>query len=163
MVIEEFDFYRKVRAYYCKVNFDLLFTYRFAHRLDKTAMARGSFGCSVNYHAQTVEYTMQLVSDVIERPFSESGSFLFSTIYEAIPPQRIEYHDYPIHKLRYKVPIDYDWQAFIEEGAASAINRHTIGALFKKWGIKDEQDREVDAHIKITKLTVDWKGSNQVG
>lgn len=155
-MVEEFDFYRKVRAYYCNVKFEVLFSYRFAHRLDKKATAMGTFSCSVNAHTQTVEYTMQLKTDVIERPHSESGALLFSTVYEAIPPQVIEFKDYQISKIRYKVPIDYDWQQFIREGAEAAMNVQTLGALIKKWKLSGEAKEQVEAHLKVIKVSFQW-------
>lgn len=95
---------------------------------------------------------MQLRSDPIERPRSESNSFLFSTIYEAIPQQTIEFIDYPILKLKYRVPIDYDWQQFIMDGAESAINKSTMSALFKKWKLIGENGEPVDGNLKVVKV-----------
>ncbi|MFD0588368.1 hypothetical protein ACFQZE_10170 [Paenibacillus sp. GCM10027627] len=132
------------------------FTYRYSHRHNKTATARGSFSCGVNAHTQTVEYLMQLKSDPIERPYSESGSFLFSTIVKAIPAQVIEFHNYPILKQRYRVPIDYDWQQFIIDGASSAMNTSTIGSLFKKWKLKGEDGEPVDANLKVVQVELNW-------
>lgn len=160
MMVDEFEFYRKVRAYYCRVEFDLLFTYRFAHRLNKTAAARGFFSCAVNAHLQTVEYTMQLDTDLIERPFSESGALLFSTSYEAIPAQRIQLRDYPIYKINYKTPIDYDWQRFIADGADAAINPGTIGAIFKKCRLKGSDGGEIDANLKVLRVTMKGRTEN---
>ncbi|RJE91117.1 hypothetical protein D3P07_03340 [Paenibacillus sp. 1011MAR3C5] len=156
MMVEEFEFYRKVRAFYCNVSFSLSFIYRFSHRVNKSATAKGTFSCGVNAHTQTVEYLMQLKSESIERPYSESGSFLFSNIYEAIPEQVIDYMNYPIHKLRYRVPIDYDWQQFIVEGAESAINVNTMNGLFKKWKLLGTSGQPVDAHLKVTKVELKW-------
>jgi len=149
MSAEEFQFFRNVRSYYCNVPFLLSFTYYYAHRHRKTATATGSYSCGVNVHTQKVEYTMQLKSDPIERPRSESGSFLFTTVYEAIPAQRIEFVDYPILNHRYRVPIDYDWQQFIVDGAGAAINTGTMNALFKKWKLVDVNGEPVDANLKV--------------
>ncbi|GKU75790.1 hypothetical protein [Paenibacillus sp. L3-i20] len=156
MLVEEFEFYRKVRSYYCNVSFKLTFTYRFSHRHLKTATAKGSFSCGVNAHTQTVEYMMQLKSDSIERPHTESNSFLFSSVYEEIPPQVIEFVNYPILKLRYRVPIAYDWQEFIVKGAESAINNNTMQSLFKKWRINGTGGEAVEAKFKVTKVEFDW-------
>lgn len=99
---------------------------------------------------------MQLRSDPIERPYSEKSSFLFTTIYEAIPPQSIEFVDYPISKLKYRVPIDYDWQQFIMNGARSAINKNTMGSLFKKWKLVGENGEPVDGgNLKVIKVQFD--------
>lgn len=155
-MVEEFEFYRNVRAYYCRVLFTLSFTYRFSHRHAKKALARGSFSCGVNVRSQTVEYVMKLKSDPIERPFSEHGSFLFASHYEGIPSQTIEFENYPIYKVRYRVPIDYDWQQFIVRGAENAINPGTIGQLFKKWKLKDTNGQPVDAGLKVEKIEFHW-------
>lgn len=156
MMMEEFEFYRKVRAFYCNITFEVSFAYRFSHRHNKTAKAIGSFSCGVNAHSQTVEYLMQLESDPIERPYSESGSFLFSNVYEEIPAQVIKLQNHPILKLRYRVPIDYDWQQFIVEGAKSAINVGTMGQLFKKWDLKGADGSTVDAKLKVVKVEHHW-------
>lgn len=156
MLVEEFEFYRKVRAYYCNVSFTLSFTYRYSHRHNKSLTAKGSFSCGVNAHTQTVEYLMQLKSDPIERPYSESGSFLFSSVYEAIPPQSIEFQNHPILKLRYRVPIDYDWQQFIVNGAESAINVNTMGGLFKKWELKGVNGEPVEGNLKVVNVQFNW-------
>ncbi|MBH5317246.1 hypothetical protein I6N90_05405 [Paenibacillus sp. GSMTC-2017] len=156
LMVEEFEFYRKVRAYYCNVSFRLTFTYCFSHRHVKKATAQGSFSCGVNAHSQTVEYIMQLKSDIIERPHTESGSFLFSSIYDAIPQQRIEFVNYPILKLRYRVPISYDWQQFVVQGAESAINVSTMQGLFKKWRLNGKDNQPVDAKFKVTNVEFDW-------
>lgn len=156
MMVEEFEFYRKVRAFYCNVSFSLSFTYRFSHRHNKSATAKGTFSCGVNAHTQTVEYLMQLKSEPIERPYSESGSFLFTSIYEAIPAQIIEFINYPIHKLRYRVPIDYDWQEFVVDGAESAINASAMNGLFKKWKLLGTSGQPIDAHLKVTKVELNW-------
>lgn len=156
MSIEEFDFYRKVRTNYCDVAFQVEFTYRLSHRHFKTAAAQGTFSCNVNAHAQTVEYVMQLKTDPIERPYSERSLFLFTNIYEEIPPQTIEFKNYPIQKLRYRVPIDYDWQQFIVTGAENAINPSTLRQLFRKWKIKGKEDQPIDADFKIKKVQLNW-------
>ncbi|MCR2802554.1 hypothetical protein [Paenibacillus soyae] len=155
-MVEEFEFFRNVRSYYCHVKFTVSFTYRFSHRHSKRVMARGSFGCGVNVRSQTVEYVMQLKSDPIERPRSESGSFLFTTLYEAIPSQMIEFENYPIYKVRYRVPIDYDWQQFVVRGAENAINPGTIGQLFRKWKLHGANGEAVDAGLKVEKIEFHW-------
>ncbi|WP_168122783.1 hypothetical protein [Paenibacillus sp. HB172176] len=155
MMVEEFEFFRKVRASYCNVPFHVVFTYRLSHRHHKMANAKGMFSCSVNAHTQTVEYRMGLKSDAISRPFNESGSFLFTSRYEEIPPQCIVFEDYSIHKQRYKVPIAYDWQAFIKKGAEQAINVGTIQQLFKRWKLKDKEGNDVEANLKVIKVELD--------
>ncbi|RIX46337.1 hypothetical protein D3P08_26400 [Paenibacillus nanensis] len=155
MSVEEFDFFRKVKSHYYHVSFWLSFTYCFAHRHMKIATARGAFSCGVDVHTQTVVYTMQLKSDPIHRPRSQSDSFLFSTVYEAIPAQTIEFANYPILRLKYRVPIDYDWQQFIRNGAESAINKSTMSALFKKWELHDENGEPVDGKLKVVKVQFD--------
>src|SRR4030095_2586947 len=89
-VVDEFEFFRKVRTYYNNVPFLVRFTFRLSQRVDKTLMARGSFSCRVNPHTQIVEYVLELKSDVISRPYSEHSSFLFSSVFEEIPAQTIE-------------------------------------------------------------------------
>ncbi|MDQ6422344.1 hypothetical protein RB620_23215 [Paenibacillus sp. LHD-117] len=156
MMVEEFEFYRKVRANYCNVSFMMWFTYRLSHRHSKTATARGAFSCGVNAHTQTLEYTIQLKSEPIGRPYSESGTFLFPSVYEEIPQQVIEYENYPIHKQRYRVPITYDWHEFVRSGARSGINVHTMQALLGKWKLRGKGEDFVDAKLKVTKLQFDW-------
>lgn len=74
-MVDEFEFFRKVRAYYNNVPFLVQFTYRLSHRVDKALAARGSFSCRVNPHTQIVEYVLDLKSDPISRPHSEQSSF----------------------------------------------------------------------------------------
>lgn len=155
-MVEEFDFYRKVRSYYCNVPFSVVFTYRSSYRLVKKATANGSFSCSVNAHSQTVEYVMQLKTDPISRPYSERDSFLFTSVYEEIPEQTIEFDNYPIQKLRYRVPIAYDWQQFIRAGAENAINVKSIQQLFKKWKLKGMKGQPIEAYLKVLKVQMNW-------
>jgi hypothetical protein len=156
MMVEEFEFYRKVRANYCNVAFKVLFTYRLSHRHNKTAVAHGSFSCGVNAHTQTLEYTLNLKTEPIQRPYSESGTFLFSSVYKEIPSQVIEYENYPIHKQRYRVPITYDWHDCVRSGAKSGINAISIQALLRKWTLHGTEDEAIDAILKVTKLQFDW-------
>lgn len=156
-MLDEFEFFRKVRSYYCNVPFLVGFSYRLSHRIDKAVAAHGSFSCRVNPHTQIVEYVIELKSDLISRPHSEQSSFLFSSVYEEIPSQRIEYENYLIQALRYPVPIQYDWQSFIMKGAEDAINVHTIGQLFKKWKINGMNSQTVDANFKVEKVTLQWQ------
>jgi hypothetical protein len=156
MMVEEFEFYRKVRTYYCNVAFSVQFTYLFSYRHNRTASANGTFSCSVNAHSQTVEYIMDLKSDVIERPYSERNNLLFTNVYEQIPPQAIEYIRYPIYKMRYRVPIDYDWQQFVIEGGEAAINVKSMQALFKKWKLLGADGSPVEANLKVAKVSLHW-------
>lgn len=156
-MVDEFEFFRKVRAYYCNVPFLVRFTYRLSHRLDKAATARGSFSCRVNPHTQIVEYVLGLQSDPISRPYSEHSSFLFSSAYEEIPPQTIEIDHFPIQALRYPLPIEYDWQSFIMSGAEDAINVQTIQQLFKKWRLKGAGGELIDGKLKIEQVLLQWQ------
>ncbi|MBD2872911.1 hypothetical protein [Paenibacillus arenilitoris] len=156
-MIDEFEFFRKVRASYGNVPFLVQFTYRLSHRVDKAATARGSFSCRVNPHTQIVEYVIGLKSDPIARPRSEQGAFLFSSVYDEIPPQTIEYDNYLIQSLRYPIPITYDWQPFIRSGAEDAINAQSIQQLFKKRKLKGAGGQEVDAKLKTTKVLLEWQ------
>ncbi|WP_424768067.1 hypothetical protein [Paenibacillus sp. sgz302251] len=156
-MVDEFEFFRKVRSYYGNVPFLVQFTYRLSHRVDKMATAHGAFSCRVNPHTQIVEYVLELKSDPISRPFSEQSAFLFSSQYEEIPSQRIEYDRYPILSLRYLLPIDYDWQAFIMSGAEKAISVQSIQQLFKKWKLKGVDGKSVDAKLKAEKVILQWQ------
>jgi hypothetical protein len=156
-VVDEFEFFRKVRAYYCNVPFLVRFTYRLSHRIDKAATARGSFSCRVNPHTQIVEYMLDLKSDPISRPYSEHNSFLFSSVYEEIPSQTIEIDQFSIEALRYPLPIEYDWQAFIMSGAEEAINVQTIQQLFKKWRFKGADGELVDGKLKTEQVLLQWQ------
>lgn len=155
-MVDEFEFFRKVREYYCNVPFFVQLNYQLSHRVDKTVTARGSFSCRVNPHTQIVEFVIELKSDNISRPFSEQSSFLFSNVYDEIPPQTIEIENLLIQSLRYPVPIAYDWHAFIMEGAEVAINVQTIQQLFKKWKLKGKDDQVIDAKIKAEKVILQW-------
>lgn len=155
-MIDEFEFFRKVRTYYNNVPFLVQFTYCLSHRIDKAVTARGSFSCRVNPHTQIVEYEIDLQSDPISRPYSEQSSFLFSSIYEEIPAQTIEMNQYLIHSLRYPIPIEYDWQAFIMSGAEAAINVQTIQQLFKKWKLKGAEGQIVDGKLKTEQVLLQW-------
>lgn len=156
-VVDEFVFFRKVRAYYNNVPFLVQFTYRLSHRVDKAVTARGSFSCRVNPHTQIVEYELDLKSDPISRPHSEQSSFLFSSIYEEIPAQSIEMQQFLIQSLRYPLPISYDWQAFIMSGAEEAINVQTIQQLFKKWRLKGVNGQLIDGMLKTEKVLLQWQ------
>lgn len=156
-MVDEFEFFRKVRAYYCNVPFLVQFTYRLSHRIDKAVTASGSFSCSVNPHAQIVEYVLGLKSDPISRPHSEHNSFLFPSVYEEIPSQTIEIDPFLIQALRYPIPIEYDWQAFIMTGAEDAINAQTIQQLFKKWRLKGANGELVDGKLKAEKVLLQWQ------
>ncbi len=156
-MVDEFEFFRKVRAYYCNVPFLIQFTYRMSHKVDKASAAHGTFSCRVNPHTQIVEYMLDLKSDPISRPFSEQSSFLFSNVYEEIPVQCIELRSYPILSLRYPVPIDYDWQAFIKNGAETAINQQSVQLLFKKWELIGKTGQAVDAKLKVERVLLNWQ------
>ncbi|WP_028611899.1 hypothetical protein [Paenibacillus harenae] len=156
-MVDEFEFFRKVRAYYCNVPFLVQFTYRLSHRVDRAATAKGSFSCRVNPHTQIVEYVLDLKSDPISRPYSEQSSFLFSSVYEEIPPQSIEIDNYLIQSLRYPVPISYDWQTFIMTGAENAINTQSIHQLFKKRRLTGVRGQEVDGMLKTGKVLLNWQ------
>jgi len=156
-VVDEFEFFRKVRAYYNNVPFLVQFTYRLSHRVDKALAARGSFSCRVNPHTQIVEYVLDLKSDPISRPHSEQSSFLFSSIYDEIPSQVIEMNQFLIQSLRYPIPIEYDWQAFIMSGAEDAINLQTVQQLFKKWRFKGLDGQLVDARLRTNQVLLQWQ------
>jgi hypothetical protein len=156
-LVDEFEFFRKVRAYYCDVPFLIQFSYRMSHRVDKAAAAHGAFSCRVNPHTQIVEYVLELKSDPISRPYSEQSSFLFSNVYEEIPAQCIQLSSYPIQSLRYPVPIDYDWQDFIKTGAETAINIQTIQLIFKKWKLIGKDGQAVDAKLKVDRVLLKWQ------
>ncbi|WP_141504073.1 hypothetical protein [Paenibacillus luteus] len=156
-MVDEFEFFRKVRAYYNNVPFLVQFTYRLSHRVDKAVTARGSFSCRVNPHTQIVEYVLELKSDTISRPYSEQSSFLFSSIYEEIPAQMIEMMQFPIQSLRYPIPIEYDWQAFVKSGAEEAINVQTIQQLFKKWRLKGPEGQQIDGKLKVERVLLQWQ------
>ncbi|MFD0962261.1 hypothetical protein [Paenibacillus chungangensis] len=156
MLAQEFQFFRNVRTYYCHVTFDVEFTYRYAHRLTNQGKAHGSFRCGVNAYTQMVEYTMKLQSDPIERPCSEKNTFLFNHIYPRIPKQCITFDEYPVFKQKYRVPIDYDWQQFVEKGAETAINVNTMNALLRKWRFLGDEETMVDAGIKVTAVRLNW-------
>lgn len=156
-MVDEFEFFRKVRAYYCNVSFLVQFTFRLSHRVDKAVTARGSFSCRVNPHTQIVEYVLELKSDNIARPFSEHSSFLFSNVYEEIPQQKIEIENHLIQSLRYPIPIEYDWQAFIMNGAEEAINVQTIQQLFKKWRLKGVNGQLIDGNLKTEQVLLQWQ------
>jgi hypothetical protein len=156
-VVDEFEFFRKVRAYYNNVPFLVQFTYRLSHRVDKSLAARGSFSCRVNPHTQIVEYVLDLKSDPISRPHSEQSSFLFSSIYDEIPAQVIEMNQFLIQSLRYPLPIEYDWQAFIMSGAEDAINVQTVQQLFKKWRFKGLEGQLVDGRLRTNQVLLQWQ------
>ena len=156
-MVDEFEFFRKVRAYYCNVPFLVQFTYRLSHRVDKAVTAHGSFSCRVNPHTQIVEYVLGLASDPVSRPHSEHSSFLFSSVYEEIPPQSIVIDDHLIQSLRYPLPIDYEWQSFIMSGAESAINVQSMQQLFKKWKLKGKDGQPLDGGIKVTRVLLNWQ------
>ncbi|WP_054028565.1 hypothetical protein [Bacillus sp. FJAT-28004] len=156
-MVDEFEFFRKVRAYYNNVPFLVQFTYRLSHRVDKALAARGSFSCRVNPHTQIVEYVLDLKSDPISRPHSEQSSFLFSSIYDEIPAQVIEMNQFLIQSLRYPLPIDYDWQAFIMSGAEDAINVQTVQQLFKKWRFKGLEGQLVDGRLRTNQVLLQWQ------
>lgn len=155
-MVDEFEFFRKVRAYYCNVPFFVRFSFRLSHRINKTVSANGLFSCRVNPHTQIVEYVINLKSDTISRPFSEHSSFLFSNVFEEIPAQEIEIENHLIQSLRYPVPIQYDWQSFIVTGAMEAINVQTIQLLFKRWRFKGMMDNMLDAHLKVEMVDLQW-------
>jgi hypothetical protein len=156
VMVEEFEFYRKVRANYCNVPIMIWFTYRLSHRHNKTAIAKGSFSCGVNAHSQKLEYTIELETEMIHRPHSESGTILFSSVYQEIVPQVISYKNYMIHKQRYRVPITYDWHEFVRSGARAGINAMSMQALLRKWKLRGAGDGFVDANFKVTKVQFDW-------
>ncbi|MEV5025941.1 hypothetical protein [Paenibacillus sp. LPE1-1-1.1] len=156
-MVDEFDFFRKVRAYYNNVPFLVQFTYRLSHRVDKAVTARGSFSCRVNPHTQIVEYVIDLRSDSISRPYSEHSSFLFSSLYDEIPAQSIELNQFLIQALRYPLPIEYDWQAFVMSGAEDAVNMQTIQQLFKKWRFKSKDEQPVDGKLKVGQVLLQWQ------
>ncbi|MGG1635431.1 hypothetical protein BK120_12310 [Paenibacillus sp. FSL A5-0031] len=156
-MVDEFEFFRKVRAYYNNVPFLVQFTYRLSHRVDKALAARGSFSCRVNPHTQIVEYVLDLKSDPISRPHSEQSSFLFSSIYDEIPSQVIEMNQFLIQSLRYPIPIEYDWQAFIMSGAEDAINVQTVQQLFKKWRFKGLEGQLIDGRLRTNQVLLQWQ------
>jgi len=155
-MVDEFDFYRKVRAYYCNVPFLVYLTYRLSHRVDKAISARGMFSCRVNPHTQIVEYVIDLRSDPIARPYSEQNSFLFSSVYEEIPAQVISIENYLIYSKRYVIPIDFDWKAFIVEGAKAALSVSVLQGLFKKWKLKGDGGDTVDGMLKVDRVVINW-------
>jgi len=155
-MVDEFDFYRKVRAYYCNVPFLVYLTYRLSHRVDKAITARGVFSCRVNPHTQIVEYVIDLRSDPISRPYSEQNSFLFSSVYEEIPAQAISIENFLIYSKRYVIPIDFDWKSFIVEGAEAALSVSVLQSLFKKWKLKGERGDSVDGMIKVDRVVINW-------
>lgn len=157
MMVDEFDFFRKVRAYYCNVPFLVYLSYRLSHRVDKSITAKGEFSCRVNPHTQIVEYIVQLVSDPISRPYSEHNSFLFSSEYDEIPQQVISLENHLIYSKRYVIPIDFDWKAFIIEGAEAALSVSALQGLFKKWRLKGASGQSVDGMIKVERVAIDWK------
>lgn len=155
-MVDEFEFFRKVRAYYCKVPFLVQFKYKLSHRLDKSATARGNFSCRVNPHTQIVEYVMDIQSDPISRPYSEQNSFLFSNVYDEIPPQVIQIDNYLVHTVRYPIPIDYDWQRFVMHGAEDAISVQSIQQLLKKWKLTGVNGQQVNGELKVGKVEIEW-------
>lgn len=156
-MVDEFEFFRKVRAYYNNVPFLVQFTYRLSHRVDKAVTARGSFSCRVNPNTQIVEYVLELKSDMISRPYSEHSSLLFSSIYEEITAQTIELTEFPIQSLKYPIPIEYDWQDFVKSGAEDAINSHSIQQLFKKWRMKGPNGVLIDGNLKVEHVLLQWQ------
>lgn len=114
-MVDEFEFFRKVRAYYNNVPFLVQFTYRLSHRVDKAVTARGSFSCRVNPHTQIVEYVLELKSDIISRPYSEHSSLLFSSIYEEITAQTIELTEFPIQSLKYQFRLNMTGRTLLSQ------------------------------------------------
>ncbi|MUT64458.1 hypothetical protein [Paenibacillus sp. NEAU-GSW1] len=155
-MVDEFEFFRKVQTYYQHVPFSVQFTYRVLHKTERTAHALGRFCCRVDPHQQIVEYNISLESDVISRPFSEKVSFLFSSKYDEIPPQRIVIDQAIIYQLNYPVPILYDWKMFIIEGANEAISIHRLQPLFEKYKLAGADGQLVDAKLKVARAQVDW-------
>ncbi|MGO4371372.1 hypothetical protein [Paenibacillus sp. 2TAB19] len=155
-MVDEFEFFRKVRAYYCMVPFVVSFKYKMSHKVEKAATALGSFSCRVNPHTQIVEYIMQLNSDMIARPHSEQSSFLFSSVCEEIPPQAVRVDNHLIHSARYPIPIEYDWQKFVMNGAEEAISVQSMNQLFKKWKLLGVHGQQVNADIKVERVEIEW-------
>ncbi|MFX3635058.1 MAG: hypothetical protein ACE3K5_20080 [Candidatus Pristimantibacillus sp.] len=161
-MVDEFEFFRKVQMYYQHITFRVQFTYRLFHRTNKTAQALGSLRCRVDPYAQIVEYTINIKSDPISRPFSEKGSLLFSSQYAEIPSQQIVIEHLPIYKLHYPVPIEYDWKLFIIEGANQIISSEILQHLFDRYEIKGIDGEEVDAKLKVAEVKLDWyNGTNE--
>lgn len=155
-MVDEFDFFRKVRASYCNVPFLIQLSYKISHRVSKRITARGVFGCRVNPHTQIVEYRMQLRSDPVARPFSEKGALLFSTVYEEIPSQIISIDDCLIYSKRYSIPIDFDWQAFVIEGAETAFKGMPLRSFFKNWRFTGRNGEAIDGLIKVENAAINW-------
>jgi hypothetical protein len=155
-MVDEFEFYRNVQAYYQHMRFQVQFSYRILHKTNKSAKACGSFSCRVNPRTQHVEYQMSLTSEMIARPFSEKGSLLFSSQYAEIPPQTVVIDQYPILKLRYPVPINYDWYAFIFKGTQEAFTVQSLQQVFDKYRFTGADGQEVDAGLKVASVSIDW-------
>ncbi|NIK69911.1 MULTISPECIES: hypothetical protein [unclassified Paenibacillus] len=155
-MVDEFEFFRNVQTYYQHMRFQVQFTYRILHKTNKSAKAQGSFNCRVNPRTQQVEYQMSLQSETIARPFSEKSSFLFSSQYPEIPPQSVIIENYPILKLKYPVPINYDWYSFIFKGTQEAFTVQSLQQVFDKYRCTGADGEDVDAGLKVAAVSIDW-------
>ncbi|MFD1957598.1 hypothetical protein ACFSL6_26360 [Paenibacillus thailandensis] len=133
----------------CRTAFQLWFTYRVLHKKRKLAAATGEFTCRINPHSQTIEYRMDMQSDIISRPYSESFSILFSNLYEEIPPQRVTFTEHPVFRLRYPVPIVYDWEAFILDGMKQAVQQKKLQALLRDYRLKGVNGQQIDGELRL--------------
>lgn len=69
----------------------------------------------------------------------------------------IEMNQFLIQSLRYPIPIEYDWQAFIMSGAEDAINVQTVQQLFKKWRFKGLEGQLIDGRLRTNQVLLQWQ------
>lgn len=151
---DEHILYRDERLPRYKAAFQMWFTYRLLHKKRRLVTASGHFTCAVNPHSQTIEYRMDLQSEPISRPYSESYSILFSSPYDEIPPQCVSFTQYPILRLKYPVPIYYDWQAFLLDGMKQALQKKKLQALLRDYRVRGVSGQEIDAELKVVEVTM---------
>ncbi|MFC4776373.1 hypothetical protein ACFO9Q_06255 [Paenibacillus sp. GCM10023252] len=155
-MIDEFEFYRRVHTVYHRVPFYVNFTYRYRYKVEETAKAFGNFSCQVNPQNQEVNYTINMKSVPISRPYSKRGSFIFRHEYAEIRTQPLHIENLPIYQATYPLPIDYDWKSFIDSGAVKIINRQSLQPLFDQYRFRDADGEEINARLRITKVLLDW-------
>ncbi len=148
--------YHESGACFFSMTFQIHFFYELSYRIKQQAAARGICHCNINDESKTVEYRVDLKTDIIERPYSRGNELLFASEYPAIPAQRIEIRNHIIHKMPYKTPIAYDWRIFIEEGARNAMSIPVMQKLMRRQLIHDEFNRPIDVPIKVSGLLINW-------
>lgn len=132
--------------------FQARFTYRLLHKKRRMAAATAYFTCLVNPSLQTLEYRMDFQSDRIGRPFSESHSILFSSVYEEIPPQRILLTAYPMLRLKYPASDPDDWHAYIMARMGQAAHKKKLQAVLKDYRLKGVSGQDIDAELRIVEV-----------